>query len=236
MAPREEPRTVYPSRTGVLYAPGSRRRAQRADAAAASRARIPDRRAAARPIGWGAWRTASTSAPPRGTRASPPSRSARSTPSPGARPASACSGRSRVRPRIATTCSTCCSRTTASCRSSTRRRSASRYDEVHADPDQALATIVRRFKAVEDRCDAVVIIGSDFTDVGSPTELGYNARIAANLGAPVLLVLGGRVGQGRGARSGSVMRRRARPTSSPSSPSSRSRSSPASTRRSSASS
>ncbi len=72
------------------------------------------------------------------------------------------------------------------------------YDDVHADPDAALATIVRRFKAVEDRCDAIVIIGSDFTDVGSPTELGYNARIAANLGAPVLLVLGGRVGQGRG--------------------------------------
>lgn len=72
------------------------------------------------------------------------------------------------------------------------------YDDVHADPDGALATIVRRFKAVEDRCDAVVILGSDFTDVGSPTELGYNARIAANLGAPVLLVLGGRVGQGRG--------------------------------------
>ncbi len=72
------------------------------------------------------------------------------------------------------------------------------YDEVHADPDLALATIVQRFKAVEERCDAVVIIGSDFTDVGSPTELGYNARIAANLGAPVLLVLGGRVGQGRG--------------------------------------
>ncbi|MGW9631230.1 phosphate acetyltransferase [Agromyces sp. NPDC055520] len=72
------------------------------------------------------------------------------------------------------------------------------YDDVHADPDGALATIVRRFKAVEDRCDAVVIIGSDFTDVGSPTELAYNARIAANLGAPVLLVLGGRVGQGQG--------------------------------------
>ncbi|GAA1821902.1 phosphate acetyltransferase [Agromyces salentinus] len=71
------------------------------------------------------------------------------------------------------------------------------YDAVHADPDEALAEIVRRFKAVEDRCDAVVIIGSDFTDVGSPTELAYNARIAANLGAPVLLVLGGRVGGGR---------------------------------------
>ncbi len=72
------------------------------------------------------------------------------------------------------------------------------YDEVHADPDVALATIVRRFKAVEDRCDAIVILGSDYTDVGSPTELGFNARIAANLGAPVLLVLGGRVGEGRG--------------------------------------
>lgn len=72
------------------------------------------------------------------------------------------------------------------------------YDDVHADPEGALATIVSRFKAVEDRCDAVVIIGSDFTDVGSPTELAYNARIAANLGAPVLLVLGGRVGDGHG--------------------------------------
>ncbi|MDQ0895233.1 phosphate acetyltransferase [Agromyces ramosus] len=72
------------------------------------------------------------------------------------------------------------------------------YDDVHSDPDGALATIVRRFKAVEDRCDAVVILGSDFTDVGSPTELAYNARIAANLGAPVLLVVGGRVGQGQG--------------------------------------
>ena len=72
------------------------------------------------------------------------------------------------------------------------------YEDVHADPDAALATIVSRFKAVEQRCDAVVIIGSDFTDVGSPTELGYNARIAANLAAPVLLVLGGRVTQGRG--------------------------------------
>ncbi|HEY1106321.1 MAG TPA: AAA family ATPase, partial [Agromyces sp.] len=71
------------------------------------------------------------------------------------------------------------------------------YDEVHADPDAALATIVRRFKAIEGRCDAVVIIGSDYTDVGSPTELAYNARIAANLGTPVLLVLGGRVGEGQ---------------------------------------
>ena len=76
------------------------------------------------------------------------------------------------------------------------------YDDVHADADAALAEIVRRFRAVEARCDTVVVLGSDYTDVGSPTELRYNARIAANLGAPVLLVLGGRVGQGFGERLG----------------------------------
>ncbi|MEO7123911.1 MAG: phosphate acetyltransferase [Lacisediminihabitans sp.] len=65
------------------------------------------------------------------------------------------------------------------------------YEEVHADPDAALSRIVERYKSVERQCDAVVILGSDYTDVGSPTELSYNARIAANLGAPVLLVLGG---------------------------------------------
>lgn len=66
------------------------------------------------------------------------------------------------------------------------------YEEVHQDPDAALSRIVERFKAVERKCDAVVIVGSDYTDVATPTELGYNAAVAANLGAPVLLVLTGR--------------------------------------------
>lgn len=66
------------------------------------------------------------------------------------------------------------------------------YDDVRDHPDRALSTIVARFKAVEAQCDAVVIIGSDYTDVASPAELGFNARIAANLAAPVLLVLSGR--------------------------------------------
>jgi phosphate acetyltransferase len=80
------------------------------------------------------------------------------------------------------------------------------YDRVHSDPDAALTDIVVRFADVERRCDAVVIIGSDFTDIGSPTELSFNARIAANLGAPVLLVLGGRSADGESARSADDMR------------------------------
>ncbi|QYH34501.1 phosphate acetyltransferase [Salinibacterium sp. M195] len=70
------------------------------------------------------------------------------------------------------------------------------YDDVHADPELALSRIIERFKAVEAQCDVVVIVGSDYTDVGSPTELSYNARVAANLGAPVLLVLGGQAEDG----------------------------------------
>ena len=80
------------------------------------------------------------------------------------------------------------------------------YERVHTDPDGALTDIVSRFAAVERACDAVLILGSDFTDVGSPTELAYNARIAANLGAPVLLVLGGRTTEGEGIRTPDEMR------------------------------
>jgi phosphate acetyltransferase len=65
------------------------------------------------------------------------------------------------------------------------------YDEVHADPAAALDRIVERYHQVAEKCDAVVVVGSDYTDVGTPTEFAYNARIAANLGAPVLLVLNG---------------------------------------------
>ncbi|HEV2066795.1 MAG TPA: phosphate acetyltransferase [Thermomicrobiales bacterium] len=66
------------------------------------------------------------------------------------------------------------------------------YEEVHADPDGALSRIIARYRAIERDYDVVIILGSDYTDVSSPTELSYNARIAANLGAPVLLALGGR--------------------------------------------
>ncbi|GAB2505136.1 phosphate acetyltransferase [Promicromonospora xylanilytica] len=66
------------------------------------------------------------------------------------------------------------------------------YADVHADPEAALSRIVSRFHELAARCDSVVVLGTDYTDVAGPTELSFNARIAANLGAPVLLVVSGR--------------------------------------------
>ena len=61
------------------------------------------------------------------------------------------------------------------------------YQQLHEDEDAAIAEIVDRYHSVAAQCDAVVIVGSDYTDVASPTELSVNGRIAVNLGAPVLL-------------------------------------------------
>jgi phosphate acetyltransferase len=68
------------------------------------------------------------------------------------------------------------------------------YEDVITDPDAALSTIVSRFHDVERANDAVLVVGTDYTGLIGPTELAYNARIAANLGAPVVLVVRG---QGR---------------------------------------
>src|SRR5690606_41304367 len=59
--------------------------------------------------------------------------------------------------------------------------------DVHADANAALSRVVERFPAVEQRSDIVVIVGSDYTDVAGPAELSFDGRVAANLGAPVLL-------------------------------------------------
>ncbi|OBI41949.1 phosphate acetyltransferase [Mycobacterium colombiense] len=66
------------------------------------------------------------------------------------------------------------------------------YQELHADGDAALAGIVDAYHAVADACDVVVIVGSDYTDVARPAELSTNARIAVNLGAPLLLTVSGK--------------------------------------------
>jgi phosphate acetyltransferase len=63
------------------------------------------------------------------------------------------------------------------------------YQHLHSDRDAAIDDIVERYHAMAAECDAVVIVGSDYTDVASPAELNVNARIAVNLGAPVLLAV-----------------------------------------------
>ncbi|HMR12671.1 MAG TPA: AAA family ATPase, partial [Arachnia sp.] len=60
------------------------------------------------------------------------------------------------------------------------------YTEWADDPDQALDTIVAKYSALAATRDAVVILGSDYEDVDSSTELARNAIIAANLNSPLI--------------------------------------------------
>ncbi|HYN94761.1 MAG TPA: phosphate acetyltransferase [Pilimelia sp.] len=67
-------------------------------------------------------------------------------------------------------------------------------------PDELLGTVIERFREVERRCDAVVIVGTDFgRDTGDPRgehgmleEVAFNLRVAGELGAGVLAVVDGR--------------------------------------------
>jgi len=66
------------------------------------------------------------------------------------------------------------------------------YDAARRDADEALHVIIERFGQLTDRFDVILVVGSDYTDVTSGTELSFNAKIAANLGSPVVLVVHGR--------------------------------------------
>jgi phosphate acetyltransferase len=66
------------------------------------------------------------------------------------------------------------------------------YEMAREDADEALHQIVERFGQLTDRFEVIVVVGSDYADVASGTELSFNAKIAANLGSPVVLVVHGR--------------------------------------------
>ncbi|MFE2411387.1 phosphate acetyltransferase [Kitasatospora sp. NPDC059408] len=57
--------------------------------------------------------------------------------------------------------------------------------------DELVSALVDRFRAVERRCEAVLVLGTDFADTNIPDELAFNARLANEFGAAVLPVLGG---------------------------------------------
>ena len=66
------------------------------------------------------------------------------------------------------------------------------YHELKADFAGSLFRIVDRYGLLSARYDALVVVGSDYTDVTTGNEWFSNATIAANLGSPVVLVVGGR--------------------------------------------
>jgi len=63
------------------------------------------------------------------------------------------------------------------------------YEDIRAGADEAFTTLIDRFAAFAAAHDAVVIVGSDYSDAMSATELTLNAHIAAHLDAPVVLVV-----------------------------------------------
>jgi phosphate acetyltransferase len=66
------------------------------------------------------------------------------------------------------------------------------YEAARQNADEALHVIVERFGQLTDRFEVILVVGSDYTDVATGTELSFNAKIAANLGSPVVLVVHGR--------------------------------------------
>ncbi len=64
-------------------------------------------------------------------------------------------------------------------------------EQIERDPESALAEIVAQYYEIAGECDAVVVVGSDHTGVTTSPEPGFNARIAANLEAPMLVAVNG---------------------------------------------
>jgi phosphate acetyltransferase len=65
------------------------------------------------------------------------------------------------------------------------------YADLHQDRDSALEQINSKYEAFRRLCDAVVIQGSDYTDLPGSCELTLNATIAANLGCGIVLAVSG---------------------------------------------
>jgi phosphate acetyltransferase len=65
------------------------------------------------------------------------------------------------------------------------------YQRFHQAPVAAMETVLARFEEFRKLCDVVLVVGSDHTNVPGGDELALNARIAANLGSPMILAVAG---------------------------------------------
>ena len=57
--------------------------------------------------------------------------------------------------------------------------------------EDLLKLIMEKYKALEEECDIIVCVGSDFTGPVTPLEFDFNATVANNLGCSVLPVING---------------------------------------------
>ncbi|QSB04067.1 phosphate acetyltransferase [Natronoglycomyces albus] len=65
------------------------------------------------------------------------------------------------------------------------------YSQVRANGKNAMSRIVERYHALAARHEAILIVGSDYTDVANVVEFGFNTQVAVNLAAPMLMVVTG---------------------------------------------
>ena len=65
------------------------------------------------------------------------------------------------------------------------------YEQVRRDEARALDEIVARYHALAAACDQVLVVGTDYAGVGTESEFAFNARVALNLGLPVIWVVSG---------------------------------------------
>jgi phosphate acetyltransferase len=65
------------------------------------------------------------------------------------------------------------------------------YEQVRRDEARALEEIVARYHALAAACDQVLVVGTDYAGVGTESEFAFNARVALNLGLPVICVVSG---------------------------------------------
>jgi len=64
-------------------------------------------------------------------------------------------------------------------------------EDEDGDPRRLVAAVVERAARLRERCDFLLVVGTDFTGPSPATELDLNALLAVNLGAPVLTVVSG---------------------------------------------